>query len=231
MNSPVSIHWFSRKGLARERNSDACALINKDSYFFAIIADASEKGLRGSDYAMTWMTSVLNKISIEGVPSCEVIVTIMRDIQLQLRQNFPSARACWGALLIDHKNEKIWMFSCGDCRVGILGDEGKVIWITNVHSHANWTGEDFTVLHAEMPCRHQVTRSLNAKRFVDPDITEVEYVSEGRWILATDGYWVEHKFRGIPVCNLADDASYLSVYCTENRQFCIESDAENYFQI
>lgn len=230
MNSPVFIDWFSRKGQARKRNSDACAVLNKPSYFIAIIGDASEKGLRGSDYVMSWMKSVVNQIPVEHVPSCDVILTVMKQVHLQLRPHFPSARASWGALFIDHKNEKIWMFSCGDCRVGIEDAEGSIAWHTNVHSQANWTGEKFSSAHAGMPDRHHITRSLNAKRFVDPDVMEIEYAAQDHWILATDGYWVEHKIKGIPICNLQDDASFLRVAWSKKKR-CVESDTENYYQI
>jgi len=232
MNSMVSIHWFSHKGQTREHNSDACAVLIKPSYILAIIGDASEKGNQGSEYVMAWITSVVKTLSIEDGPSCGGILTVMKEIhqQLRLRSCFSSARACWSALFIDHKNEKIWTFSCGDCRVGIEDEDGTIEWRTTVHSQANWKGEEFLPEHAKMPCRHQVTRSLNVKRFVDPDVTEIEYNPQGRWILATDGYWVEHKIEGTPIYNLRDDASFFRISFNKSKLH-IESDSENYYQI
>ncbi|WP_295748364.1 hypothetical protein [Undibacterium sp.] len=230
MSSLVSVHWFSRKGQARERNSDACAVFSNASTILAIIGDASEKGLQGSEYVMTWMASVVDQMAIENAPTCDLILTVMRNVHRQLRPNFPSARACWGALFIDHKNEKVWMFSCGDCRAGIENEDGTIKWHTTVHSQANWQGEEFLPAHAKMPYRHQVTRSLNAKRFVDPDVMEIDYDQQGRWVLATDGYWVEHQMECASIHDLQDDASFFRVSCIKNSR-CVESDSDNYYQV
>lgn len=228
MNSKVSMHWFSKKGSTRAQNSDACAVFYNQSYAFAIIGDASEKGNHGREYLMQWMSSVVDSVFIETSLNCESIIGIMKKEHEKLRTQFVSSRACWGALFIDHKTEKTWTFSCGDCRVGIEHYDGSVEWLTPVHSLANWRGEEFTNEHAWSSCRHQVTRTLKSKRFAAPAVLENKYDIKSNWILATDGYWIEQRIKQIPIENLEDDSSFLR-FSYDRGGTIVDTDYDNYY--
>ena len=228
MSNKVSAQWFSKKGAARDRNSDACAVYSNENYCIAIIGDASETGSYGREFVIKWMASVVDKVANEAVLNCEVILCIMKAAHQKLRFTFISSRACWSALFIDHQNEKTSTFSCGDCRIGKEIENGIIMWLTPVHTMANWSGEEFLQEHALSDCRHRVTRTLNSKRFVEPEIREFAYQAQAIWILATDGYWIEQKMESVPLESLQDDASYFRVSIAVANQY-VDTDANNFY--
>nr|WP_314860758.1 hypothetical protein [uncultured Undibacterium sp.] len=230
MTNQASAYWFSKKGAERNNNCDACALFSNEDYCLTIIGDASEKSHQGREFVTKWMTSVVAKVANEKILNCEIIINIMKIVHQDLRLSFASSKACWSALFIDYINERTWTFSCGDCRIGQESEDGTIKWLTPVHTLANWCGEEFLQKHASSDGRHQVTRTLNSKRFTDPEILEVSYAEQAIWILATDGYWIEQKMENVHPELLKDDASYFRVPNGVINQR-VNTDADNFYQV
>jgi hypothetical protein len=196
----------------------------------ALIGDGSPRGLHGAEYIEQWMRFIVDEVANADTPSCQLILNKMRQGQDAMRQHFPTERACYGALFIDHLTKAAWTFSCGDCRIGLQIATGEFKWITPVHSSANWRGEEFTSEHAMLECRHSVTRTLNSRRFDFPEVTKITYSASASWILATDGYWIEQQIRKIPISDLEDDASFLKISIGANG-WLNDTDRKNWYYI
>lgn len=73
-----------------------------------------------------------------------------------------------------------------------------------------------------------ITRSLNAKRFLRPEIMEATLKPDAGLFLCSDGYWCEHVEQDIPLAAQEDDASLLtSTY--GKQKLSIQTDAPNVY--
>jgi serine/threonine protein phosphatase PrpC len=86
------------------------------------------------------------------------------------------------------------LLNIGDCQEGV--------------QHGNYTNWLVTPHHIN---QHYLTRSLNARRFLRPDIIESTLAQNDPLILCTDGYWSEHLRQKNPLEQLKDDASKLTI--------------------
>lgn len=225
----AKIRWYSRKGQGRKQNCDVAGVIVKQNYLFAVVADAAENSGRASaEYVYTWIKQLIDNISISEEINQNIVLEKMQDAYLCIRQQFLKEKACYCALLIDFSKSDVIAYSCGDCRVGWQYGDECIRWFSVVHSIANWKGEEFSEKHAASPNRHIVTKSLNAKRFNFPDMVGGTYKKNVSWILATDGYWVDHQMQAILSENLIDDSSVLNILVEESGS-TIDSDCDNWY--
>jgi hypothetical protein len=167
-------------------------------------------------------------IAILEAPCFEHVLDRMEAEHKRIRHDFPAETACYAGFFVDFVNKAIWAFSCGDCRVGLLQD-GSPSWVTPVHSSANWRGEEFTLEHAQSSTRRIVTRTLNSKRFVRPEVIQMDYDPAALWILATDGYWIDRLMLSDAALCL-DDASFLQIHAGADG-LTVESDCGNLYQV
>ena len=202
--------WRSRQGNDRKTNNDAAALISKEQFLFAIIVDAAETTEKGAQLAQFWADETAKKLAVFDMPSCEQVITIMQENQKTLREDFLCEIAAYSALLLHHQTRTAWGFNCGDCCLGIHRS-GGVIWQPKPHIRATATGAEFQAQDASHATRHTLTRCLNAKRFSAPDIQQLDWQDGDHWVLASDGYWVDHITQKIPWESLDDDASYMNI--------------------
>jgi len=202
--------WATRKGNERITNNDAVGVVDTATYFFTIIVDAAEKGSKGSMLATHWAQIITQNVSDTTELTPSAIIELMQEKQLALRDQFLHEIASYTAILYDKVNDEGYALVCGDCRLG-LQHTGDITWLTNVHTLANSDGSFFASQHLKKDSRHTLTRSLNAKRFIQPEIQEVSLPKEAVWLLCTDGYWAEHLGENRPWRSLTDDASCLKI--------------------
>jgi len=202
-----------------------------ENYVFAIVADGAEtKGERPSEYIGRWIQLLLTGLARESIVNEAAVIRQMKTSHEALRRSYPAERASYAALLLDREEQRAIMFCCGDCRIGLESSEQtEPAWLTPVHSLANWRGEKFTHEHLVSPLRCTLTKSLNSRLFQNPDVIEVGYQATDTWILATDGYWAEHKMEMNSLNDALDDTSYLRISFKE-RILQLDTDCNNFYR-
>jgi hypothetical protein len=221
------LSWFSQKCGSHQENRDAGAVFQSASQIFALIGDASARGPHGAQYIRQWIDHVVSAAALMPLMDVPRILTSMKEGQVALREQFPSEMACYAALLIDHAEQSVHAFSCGDCCAGTLAPNHSIQLLTPVHTMANWRGEPFAPEHALMPARHTVTRCLKSNRFIEPDIIALKYMPGVTWILSTDGYWIDHRINNIALKDLQDDASHIIMHAN-HQPLRVETDCDNW---
>jgi serine/threonine protein phosphatase PrpC len=159
--------------------------------------------------------------------STDQLVDYMRTVHKQLRAQYLHETASYIILIYDKNTKNGWVLHCGDCRFGLMQSDG-INWLTNVHTLANADGNFFSASHYDDPKRHTVTRCLNAKRFIVPEIQKVDLPENVPWLLCTDGYWAEYKGKKKEWEQLSDDASCLKI-SNQLSQSYLCSDCKNCF--
>lgn len=184
--NPAGWQWHSKKGSACQENRDACGVFETDAYTFFIVADASPRGERGTQFNSCWISQVLNHLSHE-LPSEASVLAALRAGQKHLRaERFIAERASYIAIVLSRDTRDIYVFFCGDCSLGMRALDGGIKWLTQPHTLNRALGE--LGIDADTSKRHIVTRTLNAKRFDAPEVRVIPSTSSRILVLATDGF-------------------------------------------
>lgn len=150
-------------------------------------------------------------------------VMVMRDAHRAIRIDYPAETASYLALLLDADRREAWALCCGDCQLG-QGVKADFRWLTPVHDLGGMKAY-FTGANLDGVIGRTLTRCLRGRRFEPPEVVHIERM-EGPWILATDGYWLEHLAATMPVDGSNDDASCLRLGSETLASRC-DSDCEN----
>ena len=220
--------WLSRKGKSRTENRDAAGVVDSSVFFLGLIVDGGTKGLKGAVFVGQWIAEVLNNsMSVEELTADQLIV-VMMNAQIAIRYEYPRETACYTALILRHDLQKAYAVTCGDCRLGIISNENSLEWLTPVHTVENFLSKPLAQQEVSLAARHTVTRCLNSRRFVMPEVLQLPYFTEREWVLATDGYWVGMKDEESEREASLDDNSCLRVgYCLEVENVS-DSDSNNF---
>lgn len=220
--------WNSRKGNERESNNDAVAVINGKTFFFAILVDAVEKSDKSNQFACYWAETIASSVLSAGAcPSTDDLLNIMRNTQKQLRHQFLHETASYIALIYNKDTQESQVLVCGDCRLGLVSSDTK--WLTKTHTLLTVFDDSLGDVKKDLVTRHTLTHSLNAKRFVQPEIITVDDPKDGHWVLCTDGYWAEYIEEETAWEQLRDDASCLIISMSELPNQLSSSDCNNCF--
>jgi len=209
-------------------NNDAVAVINGKTFFFAILVDAVEKSDKSNQFASFWAKTIANSVLSMGTcPPVELLLNIMRNAQKLLRQQFLHETASYIALIYNKSTQESQVFVCGDCRLGFVSNE--VQWLTKPHTLLTAFDGSLGNVKKDLITRHTLTHTLNAKRFIQPEIVSIISLQNERWLLCSDGYWAEHLDENISWEQLQDDASCLTISMNILSTQQHSSDCENYF--
>jgi len=219
----VNTTWQSHQGQQRRRNNDAVAIgyvqrtvtNSAKRCLLAIVVDAAEKTNRGQVFAQHWANTIIHKATnTSAYTSPELLIELMHQQQKQLRHHYLHDIASYCLLRLELNSGCFQLLNVGDCQAGIQHNQqsGDVEWLVTPHQIN----------------QHYLTRSLNAKRFLRPDIIESTLVENDQLLLCTDGYWCEHLQQKIPIGQLADDASVLTISHGQ-QQLSMTTDAYNLF--
>jgi len=220
--------WNSRKGNERQSNNDAVAIINGKAFFFVILIDAVEKSNKSNQFARYWAETIASSVLGAGVcPSTDDLLNIMRNTQQQLRHQFLHETASYIALIYNKDTQESQVLVCGDCRLGFVS--GDIKWLTKTHTLLTAFDDSLGDVKKDLMTRHTLTHSLNAKRFVQPEIITVDALQDGQWILCSDGYWAEHIEEETAWEQLKDDGSCLTISMKELPNQLSSSDCNNCF--
>ena len=224
----MNYRWLSKKGLERDQNNDSALIVDTDCSFFAVLLDAAQRNERDNAFLHYFMREIRAEILTPEKPSetKDLIESLIR-IQTGMRNQFMHNTASYLIVRLPKQDSGFpaSVIQCGDCRLGIR-KENTILWQTNVHTAANPDGSFFTTESANNPARHALTRSMNARRFLPPDVQYIDSKDVNAWLLCTDGYWADHLMANTSWELLADDASCLeiSAHITDSS---LESDADN----
>ena len=226
----MNIAWTSQRGQQRINNSDAAAVACTENYFIAVVADAAEfvcagqpisganeQGVRLASY---WANTCVAAILANHAYRCKrALVDVLRQQQKTLKQHYLHDVASYGVLILDTTSRELnWWFT-GDCRLGIETDAGSLHWLGVPHRVENaallkdryQSESELTSADERIAARHTLTRSLKARRFTPPEKIQTHISATDIIKIATDGYWCEHLTDGIPLQQLDDDASLLTI--------------------
>ena len=220
--------WRSRQGNACSENRDAAGLHVGACQTVAVIADGASQGPKGAHLARYWVDAVRSTALSTPLLSPDSLITALRAVHGGLRKKgFLHEIAAYAVLVIDRARGACWALSSGDCRIGVSRDTGEVTWLSPVQTAANPLGEPVDEAHAQNPRRHLLTNRLRVGRFDRPTVTPLEVQNVRQWLLATDGFWLEHLLLKRSVDTLQDDASVLSLteYAAETK---ILSNCDNF---
>lgn len=245
----MKMTWSSRKGQSRRLNNDAAALAYAGDFLIASIVDAAEKsrdncllfGLnpQGKRLAAYWADSCAHTLASapERLTSEQQVIAQLAALQKSLRQYYLHDIASYGVLILHrHSGVADWYFT-GDCRLGIESSQGDIEWLGTPHR-----AENVPPLPAGSSCaaspgliqaaRHTLTRSLNAKRFAQPDrlTTRLEPnpAEPMKLLIATDGHWCEH-LQNSPSCAAVNDDASLLTLRHGPQSLTLDTDAPNLF--
>lgn len=218
-------HWVSTKGTEQRENRDAGGVYACEAYTFAVIMDASAKGDEATVFNSIWLNALLEKLPVI-LPSTELVIRLMSEAQLRLRQaTLFQERACFAALLIPHDGHPCTAFVCGDCRIGTQSKGHETQWLTPVHTLEAACAQIFREV-GRQPNRHTVTRVLKASRFDPPEVIQLNQAGTQDWVLSTDGYWDQ-----IPVSEAQpiDDCSVLRLSLEGTQSVLSQNDGDNLY--
>lgn len=220
-DGPLSLAnlWQSRRGNKRWINCDGGVITCTDSCAVAAIFDGAGQSRRTAAFVTFWLQYFARAAAVLSQFTASTFDGFIQEgRRLARSMGFFSEKASYAVVVNDKKTNRTWLANCGDCRVGRHdGCVSKLDWLTPVHTAANPLGESFDREHAAMPERHLLTRHLNARFPSTPSVVELDTATGGSWILATDGYWLEHQLLGIGLEDLEDDASLMLLpSCTQD---------------
>jgi hypothetical protein len=191
----MNITWRSQRGSQRRANCDAVTIEYTPNYLLVMFVDAAEKSPRSQEFSQHWASNIIHQAANLGDHnSPERLMDIMHQQQKQLRHQYLHEITSYCMLSLELKSGCFNLISSGDCQAGVQGS-GPIEWLTTPH-RAN---------------QNLLTRSLNSKRFLRPDIIESTLDPGASLILCSDGYWSEHLQKQTPFRQLTDDASVLTL--------------------
>lgn len=226
----MPISWTSQQGRKRRQNSDAAAVGYCGEFLVATIVDAAEKEIcgkavtgtneRGERLAQYWATTCTEAILGPGVfNDTEYVIAQLAEHQKALRECFLHDIASYAVLILNEESRALkWLFT-GDCQFGFQHSGGNIEWLNTPHRLENAEIFKQAADHPEKPltsiekqiAQHALTQSLNARRFLLPELIEASLPANANVIAATDGFWCEHLFTGTALGDLEDDASWLTI--------------------
>ena len=205
----MNITWQSQRGNQRRSNCDAVAIEYTKNYLLVMFVDAAEKSLSSQKFSQYWASSIIHQAADLTDHSPELLLDIMHQQQKQLRHQYLHEVASYCLLRLELNSGNFQLMSTGDCKAGVQ-EKGPIRWLTIPH-RAN---------------HNLLTRSLNAKRFLLPDIIESTLETGANLLLCSDGYWSEHLQQKTPFKQLTDDASVLKL-AYGKRNLSVTSDTDN----
>lgn len=203
---PVIWQWYSTQGATCSENRDACGIFESETYTFSIVMDAAPRGERGVQFNACWIAQVLDRMSPD-LPSIASVLSALHEAQQHLRaERYFAEKASYIAFLLPRDAQEAYAFCCGDCTLGLRSQDGSIEWLTRPHTLINALEE--LGMKVDASKRHTVTRTLNARRFDEPEVQVISANASGSWVLATDGY----RYRETDGANNPkDDCSFLLI--------------------
>lgn len=182
--------WCSQKGKARTENQDFAGVAYDNRFLFAVIADGVFSRPRSGELAQKLVHRLVDRaIEMDGDVDVQVVKKWIEDVFYELKdeKSAKSSASFLAAGFLEHK--LVFVVHAGDCRVGTKNEKKQVVWKNHVHSLATAIEPLSELALCAHPARNQLTRIFSTKRYVEPDITELDHECLDGAVLVSDGFW------------------------------------------
>ena len=182
--------WHSKQGSFTTDNRDYCGIAKNNSSILYLLIDGISKSPNGGEFAKEFVHLFLDIfVGSDELQSENTLQSILKKVHETLRRKFPADSASY--ILALHNGDSMVTLHAGDCRLGTITNDGRINWLTPVHTLANaiiFLTDNELRLH---PDRHTLTRSFKAKRFEPGIVNHFPLLASDSLILASDGFWAE----------------------------------------
>lgn len=186
----IEIRWLTQRGTKTADNRDYAGVGIRSDKLLAIVVDGSTKGEKNGEYAAAIVQNLVDWFVETQDPILEKsLIEQLRFIHERLLEHYPNCSASV-LIVIIVPNDNILVMHIGDCILGQLNGENKIVWYTTPHTLANVITTMTLDELASSSARHLLTRSLRAREFMEPDAFFLDLLT-GDYLLATDGYWAD----------------------------------------
>ncbi|MBN2993350.1 protein phosphatase 2C domain-containing protein [Pseudomonas cedrina subsp. fulgida] len=184
---------LSRKGTARTENRDISGSAHNSGAYLYVIADGSSKPGSGqlaralSHHLLDCFSRAALSIASCPEKTLKLMLTALEDVHSSLCPDFPFASTSYLALMVT--GQTAISLHAGDCCLGYVGDDRRMIWVNSPHCGPNWKGDLNHSFIANSPARKQLLNCMSYRRPNEPDVHSLQTVPGTTWIMATDGFW------------------------------------------
>lgn len=184
----AEFQWRTQKGTRTTDNRDCAGIGVNAQGSLMIVTDGSTAGKVSGELARALVKETVDWFAAAPVVSAETLRDFLRELHRELAPGFPRGSTSYLIVILGEKD--CFAAYAGDCTLGIFDGKGALLWITAPHTLANAVNELPLADIAKSKTRHLLTSSFRSKEFIAPTIERIE-VSNGRLVLATDGFWAE----------------------------------------
>jgi serine/threonine protein phosphatase PrpC len=186
----LQYEWQSFQGSFTDGNRDYCGISERPDATLYTVIDGSTRGPNGGDLARELACRLVDQFLILDKPVTEPhICNLLQKIHEDLRHTYPGDSASY--IIVIQANNKVMTIHAGDCRLGRIGQDKSIDWLTGAHTLANAIINLSDTELAAHPNRHQLTRSFRPQRFQRPEYCQFPLVTNDTLLIATDGFWAE----------------------------------------
>lgn len=213
---------LSRQGTDRTENRDVSGSAHNAGACLYVIADGTSKP--GSGELAQALTSHLLDCFSSAAPSAvscldnalELTLAALKHAHSNLCPDLPLASTSYLALLM-HDQSAVAIHA-GDCCLGYVGSDQRVVWLSPPHCGPNWKGNLSHSFIASSPARKRLLNCMSYRRPHEPALQFINSVPDTTWVMATDGFWAglsaEEQREAIAgqtldTCSTEDDATFM----------------------
>ena len=187
--------WITHKGTLTDDNRDYCSIALRRDAALYVVTDGSTKSNQSGTLASEFVRMLADRFIAEPfLSSADDVAAYLREVSEYFKTIYPAGRLSF-CILLDVGGGSVFALHAGDCRLGRLGTDGEVIWITRAHTLANALEDIDNEALADHPDRHVLTRCLKPGKPCEVEISEYSLTGNERLLVATDGYWADLDHR------------------------------------
>lgn len=229
----MEINWRSQQGKRTSDNRDCGGVGVRAGAVLCLVVDGSTSGPAGGELARQIIRDVIDwYVTTDGVATAESLTAQLRRAHLSLSRQFPRDSASYVITYVADGQAAL-VLHAGDCLMGTHEGPGPIQWLIRPHTLANVAGDVTIEEIARSQVRHRLTRSLRAREFMPPEMSEINATPGTSFIVATDGFWADLSAESqvmfiegyeVPIAADGDDRSVLEIRRLGERGVKIEFD-------
>jgi serine/threonine protein phosphatase PrpC len=183
-------NWHSTKGQERTENQDFAGIAHGEDFLIAVIADGVFSRPRSGELAKDFVHCLVNRaVSTNALPEIQDVLEWVKDTFEELKCETKPKSSISFLVACFSPTHLLFTIHAGDCRAGLANDVRQIVWKNKVHSLATATASLTEDALREHPARNQLTRTFGTKRFIEPEVTNINCKYTVGAILASDGFW------------------------------------------
>lgn len=181
--------WITRKGTITEDNRDYCAIAVRGTDRLYCVVDGSSQSAQSGALADEFVRVLADRfVAQPEINSAQEIISVLGELSEHFKILYPAGRLSF-LILLYHGASEITAIHAGDCRLGRRGVDGKITWLTRVHTLANAIEEIEEASLCKSDDRHILTRSFRSGRQCKSEVRCFSLMSGDCLVVSTDGFW------------------------------------------